>query len=261
VNLEQIFLDNLTTIDSVVRQISRHHRLSADEREEFRSESFRKLIDDDYAVLRKYRSQSSLRTYIQVVLEKLLLDRRNHLWGKWRPSAAARQAGSIGIDLERLMHRDRLPFAEAVTMLRAKGVTESDEQLLAIAAALPPRVDRRPQDVATLRSVADRAPLPDSHVDENRLRGPAVHTSVALDRAMAELDPEDRLILRLCYWERVKVVDIARTLDLVPKALYRRIDQLLTRLRASLERQGAAEDARGVVNQMWSDLVVSRETV
>jgi len=61
---------------------------------------------------------------------------------------------------------------------------------------------------------------------------------VALDAAVAGLEPQDAVLLRLRFIEGLQVSAIARTLRLDQKSLYRRIDRLKARLRAALEAQG-----------------------
>ncbi|MGH8186413.1 MAG: hypothetical protein ACREUC_07605, partial [Steroidobacteraceae bacterium] len=76
--------------------------------------AFLKLIEHDYAVLRRFEGASSLRTYLTVVLHRVLLDQRNREWGRWRPSAAAYRNGPLAVRLERLVTRDGLTPAEAI---------------------------------------------------------------------------------------------------------------------------------------------------
>lgn len=65
-----------------------------------------------------------------------------------------------------------------------------------------------------------------------------------LDRALAELDTEDRVILRLRFEDNVSVPEITRLLRLgSPFVLYRRLDRILARLRKSLEAAGICDAA------------------
>jgi DNA-directed RNA polymerase specialized sigma24 family protein len=64
----------------------------------------------------------------------------------------------------------------------------------------------------------------------------------ALRRAVAELSPEDRLLLVLRFVDERSVRDIARTLQL-PSVfhVYRRVSSVLTLLRDALHRRGVEE--------------------
>ena len=50
--------------------------------------------------------------------------------------------------------------------------------------------------------------------------------------------PEDRLLLRLRFWQGLSVADIAALLKLEAKPLYRRYERLMRELREALEAQG-----------------------
>src|SRR5215510_1984357 len=88
---EALFLASLPVIDDITGQVCRRHRLSAAEADDFRSEVRLHFIDRDYEVLRRFEQRSSLPTYVTVVIQRLFLDYRNRLWGKWRPSADAKR--------------------------------------------------------------------------------------------------------------------------------------------------------------------------
>ena len=64
----------------------------------------------------------------------------------------------------------------------------------------------------------------------------------ALRRALQELPDEDRVIIRMLYYEGLSVAEIARGLRVEQQRLYPRIKQLLASLRKTLERQGISAD-------------------
>jgi RNA polymerase sigma factor (sigma-70 family) len=239
VSYEQIFLDNLQLIEAVVIQVCRRHIASDDETEEFRSLAHIKLLDGDHRVLRERKGRSSLRVYLTVVLEREFLDYRNGKWGKWRPSVEARRMGDVAMLLERLVCRDRYTFDEAVEIIRTnRHASESRESLWRMFLRFPARVDRRPAPEQTLAYISDPRPLPDEEMqqierDEERRRAYA-----ALAAAVSRLEPEDRLILKLHYFDGLKQIEIARALHLDAKRLYRRCERLLATLRRELEAQG-----------------------
>ena len=72
--------------------------------------------------------------------------------------------------------------------------------------------------------------------------------------ALAGLEPEDRLILRLRFEQALSVVEIATTLRVEAKPLYRRIERLLGGLRRDLERAGVDREATlGALGSVWMD--------
>lgn len=238
---ERLFSDNLGLIDDTIRLVCRRLHCTPEEREDFTSQSRLKLIEDDYAVLRKYAGRCSLRTYLVTVIRHQLYDYRRQRWGTWRPSAEARRSGPAAVELDTLLHRERVGRDEAIERLRTSGrFTESAEELRALADALPehfPRVmegEGALEGLAETRSGADRALLTQERAATMR------SARVALVASLGELGDEDRLVLRLRFQDGLTVPRIAQTLGLDPKVLYRRCERLLETLRAILERRGVA---------------------
>lgn len=236
---EALFLANLDTIDRIVGALAARYTMDADERDDFGAWVRMRLMEDDYAILRKHEGRSSLGTYLSVVIANLLRDRRIQKWGKWRPSAAARRAGPVGIRLERLVRRDGLPFDTAVRILRSRGgVLLDDRELARLAASFPERSRPRIEadDDAVLRAEGD------ARADDRVLAVEQAHHEAtlmdALEQSLATLDDEDRVILKLRFWEGLTIADISRALHLEQRPLYRRMDRLLSRLRGSLKSLG-----------------------
>ena len=156
-NWETFFLDNLSLIDRVTAFVSRKYGLSGADAEDFASTVRLKLLEDDYAVLRKFENKCSLPTYLTIVISRHYLDQKIHEWGKWRPSMRARQGGDAAIYLERLVSRDGLGIAEASTIVRQK-YTELDSRALeTLAASIVVRQPRR-SDPATHQDSVDSLP-------------------------------------------------------------------------------------------------------
>ncbi len=148
---------HIDLVEQVIQWTCRR-RFSQEEAEEFRSRVFLKLVQDDYAVFRKFRGQSSLRTYLTTVIQRLALDFRNHLWGKWRPSAAARRLGNVALQLEVLVSRDNRMLDEAIEILRTNHqVGLSRAELERISAQLPVRSRRESVDLPADLSAKERA--------------------------------------------------------------------------------------------------------
>jgi hypothetical protein len=64
----------------------------------------------------------------------------------------------------------------------------------------------------------------------------------ALQTAIGELPPQDRLILRLRFDEALSVAEVAKMMRLEQKPLYRRLERLLAALRRRLEADGVRGD-------------------
>ena len=115
---ERLLLKHLDEIDQLVRTWGRRRHLSPAEQEDFAGFVRLRLIEDDYAVLRKFQERSTLWTYLSSVIGRLSLDYCAEQWGRWRPSAADR-LGPEAVALERLVTRDGHTLDEAIAIVRA----------------------------------------------------------------------------------------------------------------------------------------------
>jgi RNA polymerase sigma factor (sigma-70 family) len=260
VNEACTYAEHAELIESVLSHICRRHHLSPVEADDFCSTARLKLVDNDYEVLRKFEGRSTIRTFLTVVLERAFLDFRNSQWGKWRPSAEAQRLGGVALRLEQLLARDGHTFDEAVELLHSQfGVRESRDELYAISVRLPLRTSRKPQGEEAISHVEDPGVTPDALLAREELRPRAAAVRAALERAMNALDAQDRLIIRLKFEDGLGVVDIAEMLHVAQRPLYRRIDQILKRLRSSLETQGfGPSEAGSLLSEAWSDLAGPR---
>jgi RNA polymerase sigma factor for flagellar operon FliA len=253
---EAMFVANLDVVESVIRYVCQRQRLSGSEAEEFDSEVKLRLVDHDYEVLRKFQHRSSLRTYLTIVIQRLYLDYRNHLWGKWRPSAEAQRLGPIAVRLETLMTRDGFSFDQACEHLRTnEHIAVSESHLSAIVMRLPARSRRAMVGEEALEAVADTTSRVDDRLVSSEQRTDVRRISNALTVAIRSLSDQDRVILRLRFQDGIAVANIARALHLDQKPLYRRFDTLLRRLRAALEAAGIdPAEARELVERNDMDI-------
>ena len=236
---ETMFVSNLDVIEGVIRYVCQRQKLAGSEAEDFGSEVKVRLVDRDYEVLRKFQERSTLRTYLTIVIQRIYLDYRNHLWGKWRPSAEAQRLGPVAVRLETLMARDGFSFDQAGEYLRTnEHIVARDSELNAIAVRLPIRVRRAMVGDEELETVADTTSRVDDRLLYKERHAGARRILDALTDAMRSLSDQDRVILRLRFQDGLALADIARALHLDQKPLYRRFDALLRHLRATLEAAG-----------------------
>ena len=238
--LERLFEASLPDIERVARFVARRQRLAPAETDDFCSEVNLAFIRSDYAVLAAFQGRSSLRTYLTTVIQRQFLDYRRKLWGKWRPSAEAVRRGPLAMRLETLLYRDGLTLDEALETVRTNlACPESREALSEIAHSLPRRIQRRaPVDITGDELVAVTAGELSSPEVQLEGKDTAIRAQGLIIYLMEGLDPQDRIILRMRFEDDISVADIARTLHLDQKRLYRRIEDLLAGFRKSLEARG-----------------------
>lgn len=233
-----LFLQNLPLIERIIRALCRRRGIPPDEVEDFASFVQVHLIEDDYAVLRRYDGRSSLSSYLSVLISRWLIDVQIGKYGKWHASAAAERLGPIAMELERLVRRDGQTLDAALPLLRAKDPTLTRERLETLAASLPartPRARQVPLDEAS--AVADE---PDGlHLDRVRL---SKQTSRVVRKYLDRLNREDRLLLQFRFALNLPISVIAGMLMKDQKGLYRRQDALIRGLRKRLEAEGIHKD-------------------
>ena len=241
---ESTFLQHLVQIDRIAAKMARLQGLSGDDAADMSSWVRLKLVENDYAAFRKFRGESAISTYLTVVIAMLARDYRVQRWGRWRPSAAARRNGNIAVRLEALVHRQGYRLHQAAEILRTSGETRlSDREVAGLFARLPSRQPLRPRDVGpdSLGSLPASATA-DALVDTEAVEREQSRAHETLDRVMTDLPAEDRVLLRMRFWENLSVAEIARGLHVDQKPLYRRIDRLLTVLRERLTANGVTRE-------------------
>ncbi len=234
----RLLLERLDFIERTVTAVARRNAMSPWERDDLAGRVKLRLISNDYAILRKFEGKSRLTTYLTTVIQNLFRDFRIQQWGKWRPSAAAKRLGDLGVQLEALLYRDRFSFHEAVELLRSRyGVEASELELLEVAGALRARTTRRFESDSVLSSLA-AAERGDQRVVDGERAAASERVRAALARALAALGSEDRLILKLRFTDGLTIRSIAATLDLDQRGIYTRVRKLLGEVRERIVEQG-----------------------
>jgi RNA polymerase sigma factor (sigma-70 family) len=243
VSQESLFLTSLPVIDEVTLSVCRRHRLSSPEAEDFAAEVHLHFLERNSEVLRRFEGRSSLRTFLSVVISRLLLDYRNRLWGKWRPSAEARRLGPTAMLVERLVSRDEWTLEQALEMLRINHQVTINGALLAFCQRLSARgPGRQFVSESEAHQVESGTPSPEANVLNAEQDFIAKRVRTVLGRVLQALVPEERLILKMRFYDAVPVADIARALHLDQKRLYRTIERLLAELRELLKTEGISRD-------------------
>jgi len=256
---EQLFLSELALIERVILWVCARRCLRGADAEDFGSTVKLRFIENDYEILGRFEGRSSLKTYITAVVNHLYLDYQTQRFGKWRPSAEARRLGPVALRLESLLYRDGLSFEEARGVLQTDyQVAESHEALHELSLKLPRRSRRRPG-----ASDGDEPPAPGSAistVEQAERQLLAERTFLTLQKALGRLPARDQIVLRMHIEAGLSVADVARALGEEQKALYRKRDALLKRLRLDLEAEGiGGRDARELLSTLDWDSALTAE--
>ena len=238
----EVFLANLPLIERLAAWICRRSHCTPDEAEEFASEVKLKLVSNDYAALRSYKGDSKLETYLTTVVHNYFKDFRNHCWGKWRPSAIARRLGKLAIKLDELLGRENRSLDDACQILLSRHGELTRGELERLASRLPRRPPRRFEGEDVLEDLPAAEPTPIDRALLGEARTARSRAEALLDEALAALSDEDRLILRMHFYEGLTIAKISRGLCLDQKQLYRRIERMKEDLKARLEAEGMRWD-------------------
>ena len=235
---ERLLIDHLDLIDQIVRTTGRRRHLSAAEREDFASFVRLRLIDGDYAILRKFQNRSSLWTYLAAVIERMSLDFCADKWGRWRPSAMAERLGPAAVVLERLVTRDLHTVEEAFELLRAQhGVDLSDAELSKMWEQLPVRV--RTSEVPEDAAAAVHSPeSSDAGIEDAQRRKNIERLQAVLNTAFAGIPAQDRVLIALRFDAGLSMVEIAKLLNSSVPTLHRKLDKGIKHLRTALTQSG-----------------------
>lgn len=235
---ERLFLTSLSDIERIIRIACMRGSLSNDEAEDFASTVKLRLIEDNYAILRKYRARSSFLTFITIVVHRLLLDYRKHAWGRWHPSAEARRRGEMAVEAERIVVRDGRSIDEAFVVMQSRYPTVTRQEIERLAASFP---RRRHHKMVELTEAADALHVAPREFAPERRRT-AEHISTLFRDFLDNLSDEDRLVFHLRFFSDMNVAQIARSTHRDQKPLYRRMERLAADFRQLLREHGINDE-------------------
>lgn len=223
-------------LSQVVREVSRGRGMPPEDAEDFEQTVMLKVVERRFDIFLQFRGLSSLRTYLRVVVARMLLDWQNQRYGKWRPSAAAVRLGEYGVALDRLINRDGYTVDQAVTIVETWNGAPSARTLHRTAAQIPRRLPPRRMLSHSLQD----EPMLDFddplQADERERHEARLHETLAL--AVSRLSSDDRRLLALRYEQERSVREVADMMNTDAKALYRRYERLLRGLSRTFAEHG-----------------------
>jgi RNA polymerase sigma factor (sigma-70 family) len=238
-NARELFEENLSLIDGVIRRVCAKAGLSGADADDFRSDAHLALLENDCAILRQWEGRSALTTYLTVIVQRLYADACVRAAGRWHPSAEAKRLGDAAVALEHAVRRQGRSIDEALPAARAIDPSLTLERARQILDRLPERAPRPrlveldPEaEIPTARDAADARTIAG---DAERL---AQRTSRIVRQTIEAMPLEDRMIVRLRYGSGMSLADVARMLRLPQRPLYRRIESIVGRLRSALRGAG-----------------------
>jgi RNA polymerase sigma factor (sigma-70 family) len=254
---EKLFLIQLETIERAIHFACRRGSLRDEDAEDFASYVKVKLIEKDYAVIRKYERRSSFAAFMSVVVQRMLLDYRIGQWGKWHASAEARRMGEPAITIEAILYRDGRTIDEMMPVLIRRWPELARAEVESVVRRLPSRTPRlRAVDLDSAGdTLAFLGACDDDPTFASERSALARRVAIIVRSTLRDLEEHDRLIFRLRFEGGLSVADVSRVLRIEQKPLYRRLQRALMRLRKRLEAAGvSAADAEELLTSRSIDL-------
>lgn len=254
----EILKQKVPLIDRIVLQVGRKNGLDTNACEEFRGVVYERLIENDYRILRQHRGAEVATSYLILVIRNLYSDFYRSQKGRWRPSAAAKRAGEVGVILDELLNKKKLSFEEAYQTIRSQylnqGGTPPDRESIAEIAG---QLKARPRPSVTtpgheiLEAVAVETATPADAFHKTELGGIRQQISRIIRDAMTDMSSELLLVFRMVFEDDHSISSVARVIGKKRAWVDNQIKQELQRIRQRLNHAGIAdEDAVEVLNNL-----------
>lgn len=215
-----------------------------------------RLADDNYRVIREFRGQAKITTYITVIISNIVIDTVRKHRGRDRSGERARKMGVIGEQLHDLVLGKGYDLHDACESIRVTfGHSITLEQAGEMVAAMQGRSKTQVESVSStwdgvrlttfvdeegVITVPDTTSDPEQRLGEQQREQRAAY---AVGEVMEGLSGEERLMLTMRYpvhdgEEPKDISEIAAVFNCTAKAADGRIRRILTRCREVLLKKG-----------------------
>lgn len=256
----RLYDGNIEVIKAAARSVARALGYSPEDIEDFCQAALLHLLQKPQ-ILARFRGGDdpedgcSLKGYLKAVLLRYAQDIYRHLVGKWHSSAEAKRLGVEAEELEALRYRDKLTPEYAVSKLLDRYPDFSREKAYGLLERLKPRGLRESVGDGPLETLP-AASQADDGAFQHELEKIQRKVQKALEEALAELELEDRVLVKAIFGKGLSVKDFALLQGIRQRQMYSRFDKLRMLLRKKLESLGiGAEEALRLVG--WSESALS----
>jgi RNA polymerase sigma factor (sigma-70 family) len=241
---EEFFLANRAEIERAVRFVASYARLPPEDADELLSSVNLHIIENDYAVIRKFKGGCSFATYVVVIARHALADMRMQVQGRFRNSAEAKRLGEPAMRLEALLRRDYATLEDATAAVQREFPALTANEIADLAARLPQRTPR-PREVSLGVDIEPK--ISSDSVEELALdherAARAARINHVVQETLAQVSRGDRVAFQFRWGSPpVSVADIARMFHRDQKQLYRRLDAVGRQVQKALLAAGITVD-------------------
>lgn len=242
-----------TVVDNAARKVAHCFGYSLEDTEDF-CQAAQVYVLEKPQILTDFRGGEegcSLAGYLIGVLRNFALDRYRQVVGKWHSSAKAKRLGPEAEHLEALRYRDHLDSALAISRLLEKFPSLPRPKALELDEQLKPRSLRDWVGDGPLEHMAGTSRA-DEGIQQHELAAIERRIQKSLQEALAEMDLEDRVMVKAIFGKGQSIKDFALFQGIRQRQMYSRFDRLRASLRRKLEAQGiTAEESLRIIG--WSD--------
>lgn len=245
----------LAVIDNAARRVAHGFGYSPEDTDDFCQAAQVYLLEKPQ-ILADFRGGDddegcTLAGYLIGVLRNYALDLYRHMVGKWHSSAKAKRLGPEAEALEALRFRDHLDSALAISKLLEKFPGLTRQKAAELEEQLKPRSLRDWVGDGPLERMAASSKA-DEGLETHELEKIEQRVQKSLREALAELELEDRVMVKAIFGKGQSIKDFALFQGIRQRQMYSRFDRLRASLRKKLESQGiTAEDTIRIIG--WSD--------
>ena len=252
VEAKSFFESNLSITDEVIKKYCTRHHIVGDEADECKSYVYEKIIENDYQKIREFKGKSSYKTYITVVISRILIDRVRS-GGRWKPSQKALNIGKEAVILEELVFNKKYSFGQAYNTLTTNhNISIEWERVYEIITLLQRKhlKSTAPGDVELTDDVSDKnVTLPDEAAINKELSIKKDQLDYIISEIRNLLSNEERLLLRMRFEDNINISEIARVLKKDRGDIDRKLKSILTKFKNEiLSRNISIDDVYPCIN-------------
>lgn len=242
---------NLGITNEIVRKFCYRHSIAGDDADEYNSHVHEKLVEDECRKIREFKGGSSYKTYITVVISRILIDRIRS-GRRWKPSQKALKMGNDAVILEELFYRKNYSFEQAYsTLVTNHGASISRDRAYEMVTLLQRRhvISKRPRVVEFVDNISDnRDTAPDRVVVNKENSKNKDHLDNVISEIRGFLSNEERLLLRMRFEGNIKISEIARVLRKERNYVDKKLKKIFVKFREELlSRDISVDDVKDII--------------
>jgi len=249
-----LFESNLSITDKIIKNYCYRYNITGDEADECNSHVYEKIIDNDYKKIREFKGGSSYKTYITVVISRILIDKKRSS-GRWKPSQKALKMGEEAVILEELVYWKNYSFDQAYNTLTTNHkISIRRDRAYEIITLLQRKNVRRakPRTIELVDNESDnKSTSPDKSVIHKEILKKRDQLDNVIEKIRESLSNEEHLLLRMRFEGNINISKIARVLKKDRSNIDKKLKAILRKFKdETLSRNISMDDIKDIINSV-----------